>query len=51
MPKLSKRDYQLSFIALVKAFVTNDITLEGYKESLGILLQNYRKDYKNGNAS
>lgn len=43
--KLSKRDYQLSFIALTKSFVNNDISTDAYSAQLHTLIKNYRKDY------
>lgn len=46
--KTSKRDYQLSFLHLTKSLVNDDIALDNYKLLLHQLMENYRKDYKNG---
>lgn len=48
--KISKKTYQNSFIELNKSFLDDKITVDEYKDSLHILLEQYRKDYKNGYA-
>lgn len=44
--KLTKREYQLAFIALTKSLTGDVISLDEYGSALEILINNYRKDYK-----
>lgn len=49
--KLSRDCYLKSFVTLTKAFCHDELEVDDYKKMLHTLVENYRKDFRNGNAS